>query len=271
MTPEQIKKLIDSGKLTPADVELFSPQEKSIYDKMISDRTPSQGKMDLISGGLAALNIPQAKTGAIGALGGLGLMAAPGSVAGAAKGALSMGGTMAGMYALEKAAENKILPRGLVTALEMGLGLKAALSGKSGAGPIVAAEEKAAAGPTTKALESLKQKIVPRGNVTRGRTLDPLAAGEGGEIGERVLKGGVKIERSSPSAATAVPDVPQRGYADIALRDAYPRNVTTQSNTDDLLEMITRSSSKGSPSPLMVHDDDELRKVIDAIKNLKRR
>jgi hypothetical protein len=287
LTFEELKALHDSGKMGPEEVAALSPQERKVYesfegstvDKLQkgADRFmyPQEGDKNFNR----SMNVPgwvppAAQAAGLVATGGVGMGASGIKSAASAAKPFAVGG--AGLFALEKARQAGLIGPQLASAIEAAMGFKMMMGGgaKGAAGAGSAAE-----------LETLEQQLAKQGinpknagMAARGEKFPPpLTNGsQGGPMKPSLADDETLMEQTGRGVQNDFKGpatiVKQRPYEDINLRDAYPRNIKTESNSDDLLELLTGSShNRGEgPTPMQFNDKD-LRNTLDRINRLKRR
>lgn len=293
LTPQEIKLLMDSGKLGPEHIAAFTPQEQAIYQKLQG----AAGKAKLSSDPMnmypkpgddnfdRSVKLPGWAPQAAQAVGGL---AAGGASLGASgiKALLSeimpmlkIGAVGTGLHYGAKAIG---IPSQVADMATLGMSMKDWSKGARGVGA-AAAEAPAEADVLRRELEEAgfgkinPSKVLQRKtsgspyppNVDRPRTLDKLDTS--GDIRERVTQGGVTNDFTPGKRVTFDKSKPaQRKYEDINLRDAYPSNISTGADEADIRELLTGSShGRGeSPTPVMFHGESgpELRKLIEDLK-----
>lgn len=148
----------------------------------------------------------------------------------------------------------------------------------SAASHAASAEDAAITAPPRAANPTASDPLA--GQVTRGRTLDPNQALEGGDIFERVMQG-AKVDRGGvpPGAPQGVEKSifgPQASEAATfgARPPAYPSNVSTQESFQDLLDRVLGSSRAGGAKyPLMFHGPDgpAMRSSVEKAKRAPKR
>lgn len=289
MNPEQIKQLIESGKLTPEDIKLFSPQEKAIFDKLQGESDKKQALSEMIPGLDQKVKESKAKGTYMDS------PMPPPFLASAALKMLPSGAEAANIAkmlgigsALHYGAKAVGLPPGIAEMATLGTSFgnfaksgaaKAAAGAAEGAevGAMTAAEEAAMkkdgfGGDLLDRIKSaLQGRTSPGNGPTNVRKLGTKYA-ENDDVMDRVLNKGVQNDFKGRVSLRKAPEDIEKKIFGSAPKSPYPSNVTTESNTDDLKEMLTRSSSTGAPSPLKFHnDEDELRKAIELLKRQVRK
>jgi hypothetical protein len=250
-------------KLSPQDLALLTPEERKIVDSFQS----GGGYLNKQTGNMST-SYPAAVLDRFKGLVTDNVTNHPGRTAAAVGGAAAMG---AGAAGLASGLAGKVIPYGKQAGqgLAWGLGSMGAaeilkkmgmptsmaemipmmiLMGKGGG----AAAEGAAA------EEAAGLKSIPPGNMSRGRTLDPLQAEPGGEIFERVTKGGVQNDF--------------RGRVSIK----KPTSLQAP-NEDDVMENVLGTSRKNYSNPTHEHDDleypsdvSDLQKILSDFLNKKK-
>lgn len=170
----------------------------------------------------------------------------------------------AGMYGIEKLKDMGV-PAPIANALEAMLGFKLMMGGGGKSGKAEPVRE-APLGERRMPMSDADFK-----SYTGGR--------ERGQFTSMLSGPPKNVTKTSPANAIAAEGdmTPVTGGADKFLfgrpQGAYSGNVNTQPSFDDLLEMITRSSSEGAPSPLKYHESapKDMRKSVDALKRTVRR
>jgi hypothetical protein len=261
LTPQEIQALVASGELTVADLKLLDKQEQRVAFDLLMTKD-AESLMPMIAGmggsGMAvegATNIGRAMAGGLKGLAShlpsadgaieAGKAALPGVVraAGWKMGMPMAGGGLASWLQARFGRPGAARPAGLGGA---GRGPKlpssppaemSATGGQGSAGPRVMNT-----GATPKGFSLTAPKPAPRGpDITRAKSMEDVA--------ERVVDRGVKVEG-------------------LGAGPAYTPNVDTQTSLDEILELILRSSSTGSPSPLMFHSSAPagMRSAVDGLK-----
>lgn len=289
MNPDQIKKLIDSGKLTPEHIALFTPQEKAVYDKLSQEAASNSTE------GMS----PSAIYNRVTTRGKKVLTEHPLGVATAIGGAALGGGLASGLGGGLTSIGSKIVPYGKMAGQGLGMAVGAGvgtellkkigipssmadlivLTTMLGAGrgkPGMATAEEAGA-LTAAERAGLAERGYTDPNLLRKIEQAKLARQPQTKIEPS------KFARRKPEVSSSMLDEAERnvfGSGGAAAESRafgtkpppYPSNISTGATMDDIAEMITRSSSTGAPSPLMVHNGDkELEAAIRKVKNIKRR
>lgn len=238
LTPEMIQALVEAGKLTLKDLSLLTPDEATEAKHALLKQNSLMPREQMESLAMGT---------------GGGGLAVAGKVGGAMKSMLPKAGPA--MAAVGQGAI-KHAPK-----------IGSAIGGAAGAmvnHPFLGRALGYMGGDKVKQLLTKAKGSAPGVASNVERVAGPMAdrASQIDNIMESVPKG-VQLRPNVPAGSPKAP-LP---------KPAYPSNITTESSMDDLLEMILRSTSQGSPSPLMIHNSapEGLRRSIDAAKRVKRR
>jgi hypothetical protein len=201
----------------------------------------------------------------------VGALKLPGMAASAMKGSMSGLGETAKevgkWWAIMKGLDMVNMPSEAKTALLFGLGLKGGSKGK--AAPTAVASEEA----------MIREQLAKQGY--RPELIEEVVArSKGLSMPPREGPPRPPIQLQKPGADDIAENVKRgvqndfRGRVSIQPQGAYSPNVSTESSLDDIIEMLTRSSSSGQPSPMMFHDSapQGMRQSVDKLKrNVARR